>query len=174
MNGPAVASSTSPAMPLPPLPRMTTCSMSSRAGSRSNDHSVAAAAATCSGKPRTAPHMSSESIMTSAFPGSSFERGRDAVGVGLGDQAIVLGVVDRLGLVDEHDRDVVLDGVLPLETRVVEAVLALEVEQGTFVLGTREDLEQLRVERHRAITLPWRHEPPPRAAPRRRRRGPRG
>ena len=40
--------------------------------------------------------------------------------LGLGEQPLVLGVVDRLGLVDEHDRDVVLDGVAALQARVVE------------------------------------------------------
>ena len=67
----------------------------------------------------------------------------------LAEQARVLGVVDRLGLVDQHDRDVVADRVAALEARVVERRLVLEVEQRALVLRAREDLEQLRVERHR-------------------------
>ena len=69
-------------------------------------------------------------------------------GSALGHDPVVLGVVDRLGLVDEHDRDVVLDPVAPVQARVVERVLVLEVEQRPLVLGAGEDLQQLRVEGH--------------------------
>ena len=68
--------------------------------------------------------------------------------LGLGEQPVVLGVVDRLGLVDEHDRDVVLDGVAALQPRVVERVLVLEVQERALVVGAGEDLEQLGVEGH--------------------------
>ena len=68
--------------------------------------------------------------------------------LGLGEEPVVLGVVDGLGLVDQHDRDVVLDGVAALEAGVVEGVLVLEVEQGALVVGAGEDLEQLGVEGH--------------------------
>ena len=60
----------------------------------------------------------------------------------------VLGVVDGLGLVDEHDRDVVTDGVPALQARVVQGRLRLEVEERSLVLRASEDLEELRVERH--------------------------
>ena len=60
----------------------------------------------------------------------------------------VFGVVDGLGFVDEHDRDVVLHEVAPLQPRVVERVLVGEVQQRALVLGAGEDLEQFRVERH--------------------------
>jgi len=77
-----------------------------------------------------------------------FEGGPDALGPGLGHQAVVLGAVDRLRLVDEHHRDVVADGVAPLEARVVQGLLVLEVEQRALVLGAGQDVEQLRVEGH--------------------------
>ena len=57
-------------------------------------------------------------------------------------------VVDRLGLVDQHDRDVLADGVAPLQAGVVERVLVGEVEQRALVLGAGEDLEELGVECH--------------------------
>src|SRR5690606_31597517 len=81
------------------------------------------------------------------------EGGSDAVGLRLGDEALVLLVGDGLGLVDQHDRDVVADGVAPLQPRVVEALLVGEVEERALVLGTGEDLEQLRVERHAVVLL---------------------
>ena len=71
------------------------------------------------------------------------------VGVGLGEEALVLGVVDRLGLVDQHDRDVVAHLVATLEAGVVERRFVFEVQERSLVLGAREDLQQLRVERHR-------------------------
>ena len=46
---------------------------------------------------------------------------RMPVGLGLRDQALVLGVVDGLGLVDQHDRDVVAHRVAALQPRVVRA-----------------------------------------------------
>src|SRR5438552_9366004 len=81
------------------------------------------------------------------------ERGPDAVGLGLAHQPLVLVVVDRLRLVDEHHGDVVLDRVTPLEARVVERVLVREVEQRTLVLGTGEDLEQLGGDWHLSVLL---------------------
>ena len=56
--------------------------------------------------------------------------------------------LDGLGLVHEHDRDVVADRVAALEPGVVQRALALEVEQRALVVGARQDLEQLRVEGH--------------------------
>jgi len=55
----------------------------------------------------------------------------------------VLGVVDRLGFIHQHHRDVVTDGIAPLEAGVVEARLVLEVEKRAFVLRTSEYLEKL-------------------------------
>ena len=61
---------------------------------------------------------------------------------------VVFGIVDGLGLVDQHDRDVVLDAVAPLQPRVVQRALVGEVQQRALVFGTGEDLQQLRVQRH--------------------------
>jgi len=55
----------------------------------------------------------------------------------------VLGVVDCLGFVDQHHRNIVTDGITPLEPGVVEARLVLEVEKGAFVFRTGEYLEKL-------------------------------
>ena len=60
----------------------------------------------------------------------------------------MLGVVDSLGFVDEHDRDVVSHGVAALEARVVQGALVLEVEERALVLGAGEDLEQLCIQGH--------------------------
>src|SRR5204863_4540106 len=79
---------------------------------------------------------------------SLVERGLDALRGDPPHDALVLGGVDGLGLVDEHDRDVVADQVLAGEARVVEEVLVLKVVKGSLVLGAREDLEQEGVERH--------------------------
>ena len=71
----------------------------------------------------TASRNPSESV-TSAQPARTAivagERGLDAVGLGLGEQPLVLRVVDGLGLVDQHDRDVVAHRVPPLQPRVVQ------------------------------------------------------
>src|SRR4051794_33661899 len=120
MNGPAIACTTSPAMPLPPIPRTTTCSMSSCSGRDSSSAPWAAAAATCSGSAAARsniPTVSSRPLMALRLEG-----GVDALRLGLGRQALVLGGVDVLGLVDQHDRDVVADGVAALEARVVQRV----------------------------------------------------
>ena len=74
-------------------------------------------------------------------------------GLGLGQQALVLGVVDRLGLVDQHDGMSSWMRVAALEARVVERVLVLEVEQRALVLGAGEDLEQLGVEGHGSVSF---------------------
>src|SRR3546814_13916706 len=70
----------------------------------------------------------------------------------LGQEALVLGVVDRLGLVDQHDRYVVTDGVAALQARVVERVLVLEVQERALVVRAGQDLEELGVEGHRSKT----------------------
>ena len=74
--------------------------------------------------------------------------GLEALGGGLGHQPLVLGVVDGLGLVDQHDRDVVADRVAALEARVVEGRPRRRSRERALVLGAGEDLEQLRIERH--------------------------
>ena len=51
MNGPAMAVATSPATPLPPMPRMTTFSMVSCSGSPDRSVAVFMAASICSGRP---------------------------------------------------------------------------------------------------------------------------
>src|SRR5438552_4525457 len=154
MRGAAVASRMSPATPLPPIPRTTTFSISSRVGSPSMPRATLAAAATCSGRRAVTPNMSSVSRARvtrrrSTCPLSRrrlLPGGLDALGLGLGQEATVLVVAHRLGLVDEHDGDVVLDGVPALQARVVEGLLVLEVDQRALVLGAGEDLEHLRVE----------------------------
>src|SRR4051794_31870447 len=148
MKGPATESTTSPTMPLPPIPSTTMFSISSWEGRRLKSRSCAAAASTCSGNAIVASHIPSVSVRSPRLltvpprelrprtpsPCSSLalarsrrlERRLDAFGFGLRRQTVVLGVVDVLGLVDEHDRDVILDRVLPLQARVVEDILALE------------------------------------------------
>src|SRR3954452_17529981 len=173
MNGPATEIITSPTMPLPPIPRTTMFSISSCLGSLLKSSDWAAACSTCSGNAIVASHIPSVSrrsvmIPRGLRPGTSsacgspalarpdrlarcdrsrrLERRLDAVGLGLRHQTAVFGVVDRLGLVDEHDRDVVLDGVLALQARVVQHLFALEVQEGAFVLRASEDVQQLGVE----------------------------
>src|SRR4051812_3687003 len=82
---------------------------------------------------------------TESLPG---EGGLDAGARGRGHEPLVLRVAHGLGLVDEHDRDVVADRVAPLQPGVVERLLVGEVEQRALVLGTGQDLHELRVERH--------------------------
>ena len=77
----------------------------------------------------------------------------DVLGRGFGHETRVLVVGHGLGLVDEHDRDVVLDVVAPLQSWVVERVLIREIQQRPFVLGTRKDLEQLGIEGHQVASL---------------------
>src|SRR3954452_1420372 len=171
MNGPASAVITSPAMPLPPMPSTTTFSIASRSGNPVTPSAAFTASATCSGKASVTSHIPSVSRRASVT--SAIERRLDALRGGLGDEPLVLRVVDRLGLVDEHDRDVVADRVPALEARVVQRVLRLEVEERALVLRAREDLEQLNVQGH-AVTFPWRRAPRPRDAPHRRAWVPRG
>src|SRR4051812_18149052 len=113
MNGPATTGRTSPAMPLPPMPRTTTFSMSSWSGRPPTSAAWAAATSICSGSAAAASNRPSESSESSVMSGG--ERRLDALGGGLGHEPVVLGVVDGLGLVDEHHRDVVADGVATLE-----------------------------------------------------------
>src|SRR5436309_15084544 len=103
----------SPATPLPPIPRTTTFSISSRVGKPSMPRATLAASATCSGRRAVTPNMSSVSrVSVIGRPPTSglLPGGLDALGLGFRQQPAVLLVADRLGLVDEHDRDVVLDG----------------------------------------------------------------
>src|SRR5215211_4586362 len=124
LTGRATAAATSPAMPLPPMPTTTTEVTSSAEGSGTTPRSSAASApATCSGSPyarSNMPRLSSRSgrltgtPVVRRWPSSSpglLERRADALGLGLGEQAGVLVVADRLRLVDEHHRDAVPDGI---------------------------------------------------------------
>ncbi len=152
--GAATAATTSPAMPLPahaddhhvldgrqgredrPSP--------GRAGPRRR---------TCSGSPAVSSNIPSVSSTTSAYR-LRVEGRFDALGLRLGAEPLVLGVVDRLGLVDQHDRDVVGDPVAEPQARVVQRLLVGEVEQRPLVLGAGQDLEQLRVEHHGLSSTP--------------------
>src|SRR4029453_15397098 len=131
------------------MPSTRTLSTSSAAGRPSIPAPPPAAPATSSGKRAAWPNMSRlSSTSLVAWDMSAFERGGDALRLGLGQQTLVLGVVDGLGLVDKHDRDVFADGVAALEPGVVQRVLVLEVEQRPLVLRAGEDLEELGVECH--------------------------
>src|SRR4051812_30108256 len=87
---------------------------------------------------------------TESLPG---EGGLDAGARGRGHEPLVLRVAHGLGLVDEHDRDVVADRVAPLQPGVVERLLVGEVEQRALVLGTGQDLHELGVECHVSVLL---------------------
>ena len=138
-------------MPLPPMPSTRTLAMSSPSGRPSTVVPASIAASHLLGQGRgRVEHARACRCPVGSGPWRSrhevtgLERRLDALGLGLGQQPLVLGVVDRLGLVDQHDRDVVLDRVATLQAGVVERVLALEVEERTLVLGAGEDVEQLR------------------------------
>ena len=135
-------------------------------GSGPTARPAARAASICSGSPAVAPHISSESTASGdAGPPTAVVTPRPsppvvagllgAAGLGLGHQALVLGVVDVDRLVDQHDRDVVDDLVDALQARVVEDVLVVEEEQRALVLGAGQELDQERVQRHRSFTLRW-------------------
>src|SRR5258705_9811373 len=141
-NGPVAARSTSLAIPEPPMPSTTMCSIRSRFGSPSRPRAATAASKTCSGRWAATSHIPAVSRTSSTRSG--IERRADALGVGLRREPLVLRIVGGDGLVDEHHRDVVADLVLPLEPRVVEDLLVLEVQQGALVLRAGQDLQQLR------------------------------
>src|SRR3954454_9576982 len=105
-NGPAAATSTSPAMPLPPMPSTTMCSMRSLFGNPFRPRAATDASNTCSGRLAVTSHIPAVSRT------SGIERGLHAVGCGLGREARVFGRISGDGLVDEHHRDVVADLVL--------------------------------------------------------------
>src|SRR5437588_5048389 len=86
-------------------------------GSPARPRALPAASSTCSGREEAASSMPWESSAERAIWRSGLERGLHALGLGLGHEALVLGVGDGLGLVDEHDRDVVADRVAALQTR---------------------------------------------------------
>src|SRR5262249_32404758 len=125
-------------MPEPPMPITMMLSISEPAAKCfvSMRPAASCAAASCSGNPQTASRKLSESVIAQPLPdclapaaGSRLEGGLDTFASGLVGEALVLGVVDRLCFVDQHDRDVVLHPVTPLEPRVVERRFVLEVEQ---------------------------------------------
>ena len=137
--------------PLPPMPSTTTFSTCSRLGqARRGRGRPPTAASTCSGRPAVASHMSSVSRASGDGGRSGRAIGRvtapalpvaDAAGVGLGHQPVVLGVVDRGRLVDQHDRDAVAHRVAAVQARVVEPVLVGEVQQRALVLGAGQHLD---------------------------------
>src|SRR3954469_8813650 len=155
-------------MPEPPIPSTTMLRIGSAFGNASACTAAAAscAAASCSGSPATAPRKFRESTLMVALATSSvrnpprgrsplrsrlFEVGLHAVGGGLRREPCVLRVVDGVGVVDQEVGDVAVEhAVTPLEARVVERVLVGEVQERALVVGAREDLEQLGVERHDA------------------------
>ena len=110
--------------PEPPMPSTTMLSTSSAAGSADERRARAAAscaAASCSGSAATASRKPRESrrVAHAARP-QAVEGRADAVGRGLGDAGARARRRHRLGLVDQHDRDVVAHRVAALQPRVVE------------------------------------------------------
>ncbi len=65
----------------------------------------------------------------------------------------MFGVVERLCLVDQHDRDVIHDRVPETQPWVIEALFGLEVEKRALVTRASQDLEQLWCECH-PLNLP--------------------
>ena len=104
--GPATAAATSPPMPLPPMPRIDAPTLIPSGRGRSGSAAAAAAAAICSGSAEGRVEHA-EGVEHAASQASNV--GSMPVGLGLGQQPVVLGVVDRLGLVDQHDGDAVAD-----------------------------------------------------------------
>src|ERR1700722_11578384 len=112
-------------MPLPPLPRTTTCSMSSARGSPGRPRAWRAASCTCSGSDAVNSNMPtlSSTAMVRRLSSGRLEGGVDPLGRGFRHEPLVLGVIDRLGFIDQHDRYVLGNGVAALEPGVVQAVL---------------------------------------------------
>src|SRR5437870_2572212 len=119
------------------MPSTTMFSTRSRSGRPDRPRARTAASNTCSGSDAAASNMPIES---STVISDHLERGTDALGLRLRQQSLVLRIVGRRRLVDEHHRDVVADLVLALEPRVVERLLVLEVEQRPLVLRAGQDL----------------------------------
>src|SRR6478609_9425309 len=112
MVGPATSRTRAPAWPATPTPTTTTLATSSWAGRPTPGSTATAASAatvSCSGRAATASNIPTVSRIT----GSDLEGRVDALGLGLGHEAVVLGGLDRGGLVDQHDRDVVTHLVAP-------------------------------------------------------------
>src|SRR5207248_5662727 len=107
----AAAARTSPQMPEPPMPHTTMLRRPSTDGNASAGTAPAArcAASSCSGRPHTASRKPSESSSPPAAMAvlRGLERRPHAVGLRLGEQPLVLRVVGVMGLLDQHDRDVV-------------------------------------------------------------------
>ena len=111
-SGAATAWSTSPAMPLPPMPSTSTLLIvAPRAARRRRRRGRPAAVGHLLGQAerRRRTCRACRRRRRACLHAHALERRPDAVGLGLGQQAGVLGVVDRLGLVDEHDRDALAD-----------------------------------------------------------------
>src|SRR5260370_29719996 len=103
-------------MPLPPMPSTTTLATPSAEGRPRTRRAASRAASTCSGSAAVTAHMPSLSgdpggAASLTGSGSRLEGGAQALGGDLGHDAVVPAVVDGLGLVDEHDRDVIANGV---------------------------------------------------------------
>ena len=163
MNGAAAATSTSPAMPLPPIPSTTTFSTRSWPGRPPMPWAADTAASTCSGRPAVAPHMSRESTgsgdgWTVAVAPAVAVTKADAPPVDAAPPASALAVRRACSasstarrLVDQHDRDAVPHRVAAVEPGVVEQVLVGEVQERALVLGTGQHIDQERVERHGCV-----------------------
>ena len=103
--------------------------MSSWYGKPSAAAPTSAAAATCSGRPAAAaniPRVSRRSDVTWSTS-CGLGCGLDSLGLRLGHQPFVLGIVNRFRFIHEHHRNVVANLIATLQPRVVERVLALEV-----------------------------------------------
>ena len=150
-----MAWSTSPEMPLPPIPMTTTFSMSSRFGRPVMPLEPGKCFCYLLGERRgQLEHpIGVENFVLSGGQLSlllvgSFEIGLHAVGGSLCHQPLVLGVVNVLGVLDEHVRDAIFDEVPTSQARVVEGILVSEVQERPFVLRAGEDLDEQRVKGH--------------------------
>ena len=135
MNGAALASRMSPAIPLPPIPRMTTFSMSSwarqRVGVFDLDSRPPPRRPVLAGRRRRPTSLGCRGRAPSrscSQPGVMF------FAVAFASRRFVLGVIGDGGCVVEEVRDVVGDRILPLQPRVVEELLVREIQQRTLVL----------------------------------------
>src|SRR5688572_13779121 len=55
------------------------------------------------------------------------------------------------GLVDQHDGDVVLDRIHTMALSAFQRAAVLDEADRRFAVGTREDFQQFRIERHRRL-----------------------
>src|SRR5579875_1747924 len=117
------------------MPTTATESIRSPSGRSPTARPASNPATICSGRPAARLHMASESTASGEADGPAGvtvipARCRRAglggpPGLGLGHQALVLGLVNRDRLVDQHDRDRVDDLVGPVKAGVVQDVLVV-------------------------------------------------